>query len=128
MTVANKTSMRQDISTEDLNKLIIDGILDLKGKDIIQLNLKALEEASTDFFIICHGESHTQVNAIADHIIGRIKKETGLVPFHMEGRKNANWVLIDYFDTVVHIFHKETRDFYKLENLWSDAELTSFES
>ena len=120
--------MHQDISTEELNQFIVECILDFKGKDIIKLNLKELEEASTDFYIICHGESRTQANAIAENIIAKVKTKTGFPPSHTEGQKNANWILIDYFDTVVHVFYKETREFYKLENLWSDAEFIQYES
>ncbi len=115
-------------TTEELNNLIIDSIQDIKGKKIVKLDLRHLEDAPTDFFIICEGDSNTQVKAISDNVALRIKRETGLFPSHVEGEKNALWICIDYFTTVVHIFYRDTRAFYELESLWSDAEFTEYES
>ncbi len=115
-------------TTEELNNLIIDSIQDIKGKKIVKLDLRQLDDAPTDFFIICEGDSNTQVKAISDNVALRVKRETGTYPSHVEGEKNALWICIDYFTTVVHIFYKETRSFYELESLWSDAEFTEYES
>ena len=109
-------------STEDLNDLILDSITDIKGKNITTLDLRALDEAPTDFFIICEGDSNTQVRSIAENIHARMKAEGGMFPGRgPEGLQTAKWVCLDYITTVVHIFHRETRGFYALEDLWSDA-------
>lgn len=111
---------------EELNPLIIDAIQDIKGKNIVSLDLRNLDEAPADFFIICEGDSTTQVSAIAGNVIKRVKDELGVIPGHREGMINARWVLVDYFNTVVHIFYPETRQFYDLEDLWNDAEITEY--
>lgn len=116
------------VSTEELNDLIIDSIQDIKGKNIVKLDLRDLEDAPTEYFIICEGDSSTQVKAIADNIYKRVKEEGHTLPSHMEGTRNALWVCIDYFSTVVHIFYRETRAFYELEDLWGDASFTEYES
>lgn len=116
------------LSIEAINDLIIDSIQDIKGKKIVKLDLRQLEEAPTDFFIICEGDSNTQVKAISDNIYKRMKKEGNLLPSHVEGEKNALWICIDYFNVVIHIFYRETRTFYELEDLWSDAVFTEYES
>ncbi len=113
-------------SSRELNDLIIDAIQDIKGQNIIKLDLRELGEAPTDFFIICEGESTTQVNSIASNIQKRIKDELGGLPSHVEGKQGGFWVLVDYFTTMVHIFHPEKRAFYELEDLWSDAKITEY--
>lgn len=114
-------------STEPLNYLIIDAIQDIKGKNIMKLDLTHLKDAPTNNFIICEGESTVQVKAISDNIARRVKTEMGIHPSHTEGVDGAKWVLVDYFDTVVHVFYPETRAFYELEELWGDAKVTQFE-
>ena len=111
---------------ENLNNAIVEGIRDKKGKNIIQLDLRKLAGAPADFFIICQGDSNTHVNAISDSVYKKVKDELQTAPAHTEGSSNATWVLMDYFTTVVHVFHPETRHFYELENLWSDAEVTEY--
>ena len=110
------------------NKLLIDNIisaiLEKKGKDVINIFLGDIENAVCDNFIICHGDSNTQVNAIADSIEEKIKKNLREEVGHREGLANAQWVLLDYSNIVVHIFQKEYRDYYKLEELWGDAVIT----
>lgn len=113
---------------EQLNDLIIDSIQDIKGKNIIKLDLRELEDAPTDFFIICEGDSNTQVSSIAANIRKRLKHEADTLASHVEGERNALWVLMDYFNVVVHVFYKETRKYYELEDLWSDAVLTEYET
>jgi len=113
-------------STQEMNALIIDAIRDIKAKDIVQLDLRKLDERPADFFIICSGESSTQIHAIANNIYKRLKDELQLLPDHYEGRQSVLWVLVDYFSTVVHIFYPETRVFYDIEELWNDAERTGF--
>lgn len=115
-------------NTETLNHLIIDAIQDIKGKNIVKLDLRALDDAPTDFFIICEGDSSTQVKAISENIGKRLKEEAGLIPNHTEGMDGARWILVDYFDTVVHVFYPETRAFYEIEELWGDASRTEYQN
>jgi ribosome-associated protein len=111
---------------ENLNHAIVEGIRDKKGKNIVQLDLRKLGDAPADFFIICEGDSNTHVKAISDSVYKKVKDELQTSPTHTEGSTNAKWVLMDYFTTVVHVFYPETREFYELENLWSDAEVTEY--
>jgi ribosome-associated protein len=113
-------------SSEQLNQLIVEGIQDKKGKNIVQLDLRNLGDAPTDFFIICEGDSNTHVKAISDSIYKKVKESLETMPTHMEGSTNAKWILMDYFNTVVHVFYPETREFYEIEQLWSDAKMTEF--
>lgn len=106
-----------------LADIVIKGIQEKKGKNIICLNLKGVQNAVTDYFIICHGDSNTQVEAIANSVDYEVKKSTGENPWHKEGFQNAEWILVDYVNVVVHIFQKDFRDFYNLEKLWGDAEV-----
>lgn len=123
---AMKRVKSRQTDSEQLNQLIVEGIRDKKGKNIIQLDLRKLGDAPADFFIICEGDSNTHVKAISDSIYKKVKDEMNTMPSHTEGSSNAKWVLMDYFNTVVHVFYPETRQFYELENLWSDAETTEF--
>lgn len=105
-----------------LFKGIIQAIQQKKGEHIVSLDLRKIPEAVADFFIICEASSNTQIKAIADHIEFYIKKTVNESPYHHEGHQGMHWVLIDYVNVVVHIMHPETRKFYKLEEMWSDAE------
>ncbi|MCB0568410.1 MAG: ribosome silencing factor [Phaeodactylibacter sp.] len=116
------------LTTEQLNDLIIDSIQDIKGKNIVKLDLRRLEDSPADFFIICEGDSNTQVKAISDNIQRKLKAEGKVLASHVEGERNALWICLDYFNTVVHVFYRETRSFYELESLWSDARFTEYES
>lgn len=113
---------------EDINNLIVDSIQDIKGKNIVKLDLRDLHDAPTDFFIICEGDSSTQVKAIADNILKKMKETYRIYPSSAEGTQNAKWVCVDYFTTVVHIFYPETRTYYDLDQLWSDAKITAYET
>lgn len=106
--------------------LIIDSIQDTKGQNIVKMDLRHLDEAACDYFIVCEGTSVTQVNAIAGNIEKTMKDEMGMMASHTEGRKSATWVLVDYFDVIVHVFHPDTRKFYEIEELWSDAKITEY--
>ena len=102
-----------------LYKGIINAIQDKKGEDIVSLDLKKIDEAVADFFVLCDGRSNTHVNAIADNVIEHIINECGEKPYHVEfGEK---WTIIDYVNIVVHVFQHEQRIFYNLESLWEDA-------
>lgn len=118
----------KSLSAKEFNALIIDSIQDIKGKNIVLLDLTHLEEAPTDYFIICEGDSATQAKAICDRIHLRAKNEGNSLPNHVEGEREASWICLDYFTTVVHVFHKEKRKFYQLESLWSDAKYTEFDN
>lgn len=123
-----RQSVSSQVGVGDLVEVIVDAIKDIKGKNIVKLELTDLEDSPTDIFIICEGESNIQVKSIADNLHKRVKEETGLIPNHTEGTQQARWILVDYFSIVVHIFYPETRSFYDLEDLWSDAEFTHYES
>jgi ribosome-associated protein len=111
----------QNIDSFQLSRLAVDGILEKKGKEIVVLDLRKIGGAISDFFVICHGTSRTQVEALAESVDMHIKKLTGQNPLHVEGTRNAEWILIDYSDVVVHVFTEEVRHFFKLEDLWADA-------
>ena len=112
---------------DNINDLIVDAIRDIKGKNIIKLDLTQIEDAPANYFIICEGESTTQISSIAYNVQKRLRNEMGIRNDHLEGLKESKWVLIDYFDTVVHIFYPETRSFYDIEDLWSDADFTEYQ-
>lgn len=117
----------KSISKSELTDLIIDCIQDVKGKNIVKMDLRELDDAPTDYFIVCEGESTTQINGIAGNIERRLKHEYGIYPSRVEGKLNATWVLVDYFDIIVHVFYPETRKFYEIEDLWSDAKVTEYQ-
>lgn len=106
---------------------IIDSILEKKGENVVSLNLSNINDAVTDYFIICDATTNIQVKAIADYIYQNVKDKTGERPWHKEGFENLEWVLLDYVDVVVHVFRTETRRFYQLEELWEDAEREVYE-
>jgi len=111
-----------------LNDLIIQAIQDKKGEQIVSLDLRHINDAVADYFIICEANNTTQVKAIADNIMEHTRKATGEKPWHTEGQHNMEWVLIDFVNVVVHVFLKEVRRFYQLEDLWSDATIIEFNS
>lgn len=115
------------LSTEDLNEQIIEAIRDIKGKNIVKINLTQVDESPADFFIICEGDSTTQVNAIASNIHKKINEISGMKPFHTEGNREGKWILVDYFETIIHVFHPEAREYYDLEDLWSDGNFTEYQ-
>jgi len=106
-----------------LNDAVIDSILDKKGEEVVHLDLTSVSDAVTDHFIICHADANIQVRAIGNHIVENVFEKTGIRPISKEGFDNAEWILIDYLNTVVHVFYKEKRYFYQLEELWHDAEI-----
>ena len=125
---SQKEAREGEISTEELNDLIIDSIQDIKGKNIVKLDLRHLEEAPAEYFIICEGESNVQVKSISDNIYKRVKNEGNMLATHIEGQQTAQWVLVDYFNVVVHVFYKEAREFYGLDDLWGDAIFTEYQN
>ncbi len=116
-----KTTVTRLNRNSKIFKTIIQAILDKKGENIISLDLRKIPEASADFFIVCEATSTTQIKAIADFVEVQLKKICGELPYRHEGKQAAQWVLIDYINVVVHVMHPEARNFYKLEEMWSDA-------
>lgn len=106
-----------------LYKSIIKAIQDKKGENIVSLDLRKIPEAVADFFIICEANNQPQIRAITDSIEEEVRKKCGETPYHHEGKQNLQWVLIDYVNIVVHVMTSETRKFYRLEEMWSDAPL-----
>lgn len=120
--------MTKNISNDDLVANILKGIEDVKGENIDILDLRALDNTVCDYFIICNGNSNTQVVAITNSIQKIVSKELKEKPWHVEGTENGEWVLIDYVNVVVHVFQKHIREYYNIESLWGDAKITSIES
>lgn len=106
---------------------IIEGILEKKGQKIIDIDLAKVENSICDHFVICHANSNTQVNAIADSVEKKVKQNLNQKVNHREGMENAMWVLLDYNDIIVHIFQEEFRNYYRLEELWGDAHITQID-
>ena len=112
-------------STDQLITYILKGIEEVKGKDINILDLRDIENTVCEYFIICNGTSNTQVNAIVNSIQKIVSRETKDKPWHVEGTENAEWVLMDYVNVVVHVFQKHIREYYDIEGLWGDAKVTT---
>lgn len=113
-----------NMTAEELSKVIIDGMEDKKALDIVLIDLRSIKNTVTDFFVICSGTSDTQLEAIADSIEEKVKKSGEGSPYKIEGKKDSKWILVDYVNVVVHIFLKDQRAFYGLEELWGDAKVT----
>lgn len=116
--------VKKPVSTDELISIIIKGIDDVKGDDIQLLDLREIENTVCDYFIICSGNSNTQVNAITGSIQKLVSKELKDKPWHVEGQNNSEWILMDYVNVVVHVFQKHIREFYDIESLWGDAKIT----
>src|SRR5690606_41065248 len=114
-------------SSDELIALILHGIEEVKGVDINLLDLREIENTVCDYFIICNGTSNTHVNAIVSSIQKTVSKSIKDKPWHIEGSQNAEWVLMDYVNVVVHVFQKHIREFYDIEGLWGDAKPTMVE-
>lgn len=114
---------KKQIQADELADLIVDGIREKKGEKIIQMDLRGLDGAVTDFFVLCEANSSTQIGAIKDSIEEEVRKAVGEKPWHTEGTTNLEWVLLDYVNVVAHIFNREKREHYDLEGLWADAKV-----
>jgi ribosome-associated protein len=114
---------KEQLDSENLSKIIVEGMLDKKAADVLVMDLRGINGAFTDFFILCNGNSDTQVDAISDSIEEFVEKSARQNVWHREGKKNKEWILLDYVDVVANVFKKETRAFYNLEQLWGDAKL-----
>lgn len=119
---------KKPINTDVLLANIIKGIEEVKGNDIEILDLREIDTAVSEYFIICNGNSNTQVNAIVNSIQKTVSKELKDKPWHVEGTDNGEWVLMDYVNIVVHVFQKHIREFYNIEGLWGDAKITSIQT
>ena len=115
-------------SPDTLISLIIEGMEDIKGQNISLLDLRKIENTVCDYFIICDGNSNTQVNAIVNSVQKNVSKNIREKPYQIEGIENAEWILMDYVDVVVHVFQKHKREYYDIENLWGDAKITEIET
>lgn len=121
LTNRKKTGATRLTRNSKIIKTIIAAIQEKKGENIISLDLRKIKEAVADFFIVCEAGSQPQVRAIADNVEDRVNEKCDENPYHHEGYQKLHWVLIDYVNVVVHVMQSETRRFYKLEEMWSDA-------
>lgn len=110
----------------NLEELIIQALIEKQGVDIKCMNLKKVNHAYFDYFVICTGNSKPHVETLCDFVQETTQRVAGVKPEHVEGLENCEWVLLDYFNILVHIFQPEARDYYKVEALWNDAEVQSF--
>jgi len=111
-----------------LADIIANSMIEKKAKNVVSLDFSKFQNTLFSRFVICHGTSRTQVEAIADAVEEKVLKASGIKPRYREGFHNAEWILLDYFDVVAHIFQEKYRNFYQLENLWADAEIKQFDS
>ena len=119
----SKKKLKKFNPAEELKDQIISGMQEKKAKEIVSVDLRNIRNAVADFFVICHADSKTHVEAIADSIEEYVEKHSGEVPQHTEGEANAEWILLDYFNVIAHVFLHEKRDFFGIERLWADAEI-----
>lgn len=122
--MAKKEQKAFEISSSDFSKIIVKGMQEKKGQDIVVMDLRKVKNAFTDYFVICSGTSDTQIDAIGESIDYEVHKLLNQNPYHKEGKENKEWILLDYIDVVAHVFKKEKRDFFRLEELWGDAVIT----
>jgi len=121
-----KKSNKTDSST-DLLKVIVEAMQEKKAQNVVSLNLSELKNSICKYFVICNADSSTQVSAISDEIEDKVLEKLNEKVWRRNGIQNAFWIILDYGDVVVHIFQTPQRDFYRLEELWADAELTKYE-
>ena len=117
---------REKDDTLSILQAVIEAMQEKKAKKIISLDLTKINNSVTNYFVICHAPSKTQVDAIYDNVIKVVREQCATKASNKEGMENAEWILIDYVDVVVHIFQKEARAFYNLESLWADAEIKEY--
>lgn len=118
--------MKKKISSEALCDSVINGMQEKKGFDIVKMDLRKIPGSITDFFVICSGSSDTQIDAIAGSVDEEVSKKHKESPWHKEGIQNKEWILLDYVDVVVHVFKKDRREFYDIESLWGDADISYY--
>jgi len=115
-------------NSTELCDSIVEGMKENKANDIVVLDLRKLESAVCDYFVLCSGDSNTHVDGISNAVTRHVKKVIKENPWHIEGKTNSDWILLDYINVVGHVFYKEARSFYDIEELWSDAERTNIQS
>ena len=116
------------MNSEELSKLVVLGMQEKKALDIVMMDLRTVEHSIADFFVICTGSSDTQIDAICDSIEETVHKHAQMHPWHLEGKQNKEWILLDYVEVVAHVFRTDRRTFYALEDLWADAQATHMEN
>jgi len=122
-----KRQKASSATSQKLSKLVVKGMQEKKANDIVLMDLRKVKNAVADFFVICSGNSDKQLDAIADSVDVEVYKGVSENPWHVEGKHNKEWMILDYTNVVVHIFRKDRRSFYALEKLWGDAEITEIE-
>jgi iojap-like ribosome-associated protein len=118
----------QEVDKETIVEYIIDGLKEKKGQDIVCIDLTSVDNAVCSYFIICHGDSSTQVNGMAQWVEYVMEEKLDQKVWHKQGNENSQWVILDYVDVVVHVFQKEYRDFYNLEGLWADGKIRHYKN
>lgn len=121
------TSKNDLALSEKLSQVIVKGMQEKKASDITVMNLSNVKNSVADYFVICIGDSDTQLDAIYEAINEEVYKVFSESPWHSEGRKNKEWILLDYINVVAHVFQKDKRKFFSLETLWGDAQITNIE-
>ncbi|TAE29797.1 MAG: ribosome silencing factor [Cytophagales bacterium] len=118
-----KRTNQDEVTSEQLRDLIVKGMQEKKAVDVVVMDLREVKNAICDYFVICSGNSDTQIDAIAQSVDEEVHRSTGINPWHQEGKANREWILLDYVDVVAHVFKKDRREFYDLEQLWGDADV-----
>jgi ribosome-associated protein len=122
--VKNKNAQESTLISE----FVVHGIQEKKGNEIVRLDLRNIHSSVADYFVVCHAESSTQLKAIAQSVEEEVFKALKLEPWRKEGVQQADWIILDYVDVVVHIFKTDKREYYGIEDLWGDAEMQSYKS
>ena len=118
----------EDYTSKELVDKVVEGIQEKKGSNIVILDMTEIDNSICQYFVICEGDSNIHVDAVADSVDEYVRTKLNERPFHIEGRDNVEWILIDYVDVIVHVFQKAVREFYNLEGLWADAKRTEIEN
>ncbi len=124
----HKSTLSKVTGPKALARHIVQGLQDMKGLEIVELNMKNVDGADVSYMVICHATSNRHGEGLARSVEETVLKAAGEKPWHAEGNEIGEWILLDYIDVVVHIFLKEKRDFFNLEDLWGDAEITRYPS
>src|SRR5690606_2647998 len=119
---------KKSVSSARLSEVVIHGMQEKKGNEIVRLDLRNIRSSVSDYFVICHADSATQVNALARSVAEEVFKALNQEPWRREGLEHGEWILLDFVDVVVHIFKTDKRKFYGIEDLWGDAELEYYQS
>ena len=120
-------SKKITIDSEILARKVIEGLIEKKGVDIVKMDLRKLKGAISDYFVVCTGTSDRHVQALSDSVEKMVREDLKEKPMHVEGHTQGEWILLDYFDVIVHIFQRDKREFYNLEDLWGDASFEKIE-